>query len=207
MPLSSRRCSMRKPLPWAEASTTWVASCSPRRRFPASRPVRIQGRLRQAQPYPPTRIAAMIKFKGVLTRTPQGGGGTLVPIPRDVQAKLGLKGMPKIQAVIEGTPYRGSLMPMGDGTYCLGVLKSIQAAAGVGVGDRITVLIELDTEPRTVEAPPDLAAVLARDKKAAAAWEKLSYTNKKEMARSLEESKQSETRKRRLAAALEKLRA
>jgi len=54
---------------------------------------------------------------GRLTATARGGGGTLVPVPRAVAAKLGLKGMPRIQAVIAGTPYRGSLMPMGDGTY------------------------------------------------------------------------------------------
>src|SRR6266702_7223461 len=116
----------------------------------------------------------MIKFEGVLAATPRGGGGTLVPIPKDVAAKLGLKGMPKVQAVIAGTPYRGSLMPMGDGTYCLGVLKSIQEAAGVVQGDSITVELELDTEPRTVAMPADLAKALANDRKAAAVWEKLS---------------------------------
>ncbi len=121
-----------------------------------------------------------VKFKGRLTATPRGGGGTLVPVPRDVAAKLGLKGMPRIQAVIAGTPYRGSLMPMGDGTYCLGVLKSIQEAAGVGLGDEIDIELELDTAARTVEVPADLAAALARDHRAAAAWEKLSYTNRKE---------------------------
>jgi hypothetical protein len=109
----------------------------------------------------------VIRFQGVLTATPRGGGGTLVPVPKDVAAKLGLKGMPKIQAVIAGTPYRGSLMPMGDGTYCLGVLKSIQQAA--------------------------------------ASWSKLSFTNKKEMAASLEGAKKAETRERRLKAAVEKL--
>ncbi len=148
----------------------------------------------------------MIKFKGVLTATPRGGGGTLILVPKDVAAKLRLKGMPKIQAVIAGTPYRGSLMPMGDGTYCLGVLKSIQEAAGVGQGDTISVELGLDTAPRTVEPPADLARALARDKKATAAWEALSYTNKKEMARSLEEAKRPETRERRLAQALESLR-
>lgn len=149
----------------------------------------------------------MVKFNGTLTATPRGGGGTLVPVPRDVAAKLGLKGMPKIQAVIAGQPYRGSLMPMGDGTSCLGVLKSIQEAAGVGSGDTIEVLLELDTAPRTVEPPPDLARALAQDKKMAASWEKLSFTNKKEMGRSLEEAKKPETRERRLAAAIAKLRA
>jgi len=72
----------------------------------------------------------------------RGGGGCLVPVPRDAAAKLGLKGMPKIQSVIAGQPYRGSLMPMGDGTYCLGVLKSIQEAAGVGFGDTVTVQLD-----------------------------------------------------------------
>jgi hypothetical protein len=148
----------------------------------------------------------MVRFKGLLTPTPKGGGGTLVPIPSQVAAKLGLIGMPKIQAVIAGTPYRGSLMPMGDGSYCLGVLKSIQEAAGVRQGDTITIDLELDTAPRTIELPADLAKALARDKKATAAWEALSYTNKKEMARSLEEAKRPETRERRLAQALQALR-
>jgi hypothetical protein len=148
-------------------------------------------------------LSPMVKFKGVLTPTPRGGGGCFVPVPDDVAAKLGLKGFPKIQAVIAGTPYRGSLMPRGDGTYCLGVMKSIQEAAGVGFGDTITVELALDTAPRIVAVPPDLAKELEKNKKAAAAWEALSYTNKKEHARALEEAKRPETRERRLAGTLE----
>ena len=149
----------------------------------------------------------MPTFKGVLASTPRGGGGTLVPVPKQVAAQMGLKGMPKVQAVIAGHAYRGSLMPMGDGTYCLGVLKSIQEAAGVSRGDTVTVRLELDTTPRIVEMPDDLAKAIGRDKNALAAWDKLSFTNRKEMARSLEEARKPETRERRLAAALEKLRA
>ena len=149
----------------------------------------------------------MVRFKGVLTRTPRGGGGCLVPVPREVATKLGLKGMPKIAAVIAGQPYRGSLMPMGDGTYCLGVLKSIQEAAGVGFGDSITVELGLDATLRAVEPPADLARAIAANKTMAANWEKLSFTNKKEMALSLEDAKKPETRERRLKAAIAKLRA
>lgn len=149
----------------------------------------------------------MVRFNSKLTLTPRGGSGTLVAVPRDVAAKLGLKGTPRVSAVIAGRRYRGSLMPMGDGTYCLGVLKSIQAAAGVGLGDTVTVDLELDTAPREIEPPSDLARILANDWKAAAAWERLSYTNKKEIARSLEEAKRPETRERRLATAVEKLQA
>ena len=149
----------------------------------------------------------MIRFTGRLTPTPRGGGGTLIPVPKEVAASLGpMKGMPKVKAVIAGIPYRGSLMPMGDGTYRLGVLKSIQEKAGVGQGDAIAIELELDTEARTVSVPDDLAKALARDRKSATAWERLSFTNKKEIARSLEEAKRPETRERRLAAALERLR-
>ena len=148
----------------------------------------------------------MATFKAVLQPDPTGAG-TFVVVPRRLNDELGLKGRPKIQAVIAGHPYRGSLMPMGDGTYCLGVLKSIQQAAGVKRGDTITVELELDTAPRTVDVPQDLAQRLAKDRKAQAAWVKLSYTNKKEIARSLEEAKQPATRERRLDAALQKLRA
>src|SRR6476646_5288697 len=144
-------------------TTTSAASSSRRRGSSISLPVPTRDR---------ANIARVIKFKGVLTATPRGGGGTLIPVPREVAAKLGgLKGMPKIQAVIAGTPYRGSLMPMGDGTYCLGVLTSIQDTAGVGAGDSITIALELDTAPRTVELPADLAIEIAHDKKATAAWD------------------------------------
>jgi hypothetical protein len=147
----------------------------------------------------------VVKFRGTLT--PGHQGGCLVAVPPEAAATLGLQGMPKIQAVIAGQPYRGSLMPMGDGTYCLGVLKSIRETAGVVFGDTVDVLLELDTEPRKVEPPADLARAIAADKKMAANWEKLSFTNKKEMARSLEEAKKPETRERRMKAAIAKLRA
>jgi hypothetical protein len=133
------------------------------------------------------------------------GVGSFVAVPPTVASRLGLRGRPKVKAVIAGVPYRGSLMPMGDGTFGLGVLKAIEEAKGLKVGDTITVDLELDTEPRTVEVPDDLARALARSKGAAAAWGTLSYTTRKEIARSLQEAKKPETRRRRLEAALERL--
>jgi len=147
----------------------------------------------------------VVKFRAVLKPDPTGAG-TFVAIPPEVATRLGLKGRPKISSVIAGHPYRGSLMPMGDGSFCLGVLKAIQESAGVKRADTITIELEVDTAPRVIEPPSDLAGRLARDPKAAAAWDRLSFTNKREMARSLEEAKKPETRVRRLAAALEKLR-
>ena len=147
----------------------------------------------------------MVRFKAVLKPDPTGVG-TFIEVPREVNEELGLRGRPKIQAVIAGHVYRGSLMPMGDGSFCLGVLKSIQESAGVKRGDTITVELGLDTAPRIIEPPSELAQMIAHDKKAAASWDKLSYTNKKEMSLSITEAKRAETRERRLAEAIKRLR-
>jgi hypothetical protein len=144
------------------------------------------------------------RFRALLQPDPTGTG-TFIAVPRELNARLGLKGRPKIQAVIAGHPYRGSLMPMGDGTFGLGVLKAIQQSAGVTRGDTVTVELAIDTAPRVIEPPADLAVALAKNRRAAASWDRLSYTDKREMARSLEEAKKSATRERRLAAAVERL--
>ncbi|HYM97185.1 MAG TPA: YdeI/OmpD-associated family protein [Candidatus Sulfotelmatobacter sp.] len=151
-------------------------------------------------------MPSRVTFKVRLSSTPGRGHGSFIVVPPDVAAELGLKGRPKIQAVIAGHPYRGSLMPMGDGTFGLGVLKAIEQAAGIAVGDTIAVQLGLDTAPRVVEPPADLQSALDRDPSIAARWEKLSFTDQKEMARGIEEAKKPETRDRRLTAALEKLR-
>jgi uncharacterized protein YdeI (YjbR/CyaY-like superfamily) len=63
----------------------------------------------------------------------------------------------------------------------------------------------VDTAPRTVEVPADLRAALDASPTAAAAWEKLSYTYRKEHARSVLDAKKAETRTRRIAAVVAKL--
>lgn len=145
-----------------------------------------------------------MRFQAKLLPDPTGTG-TYVAVPPHVRDALGLRGRPKIHAIIAGHTYRGSLMPVGDGSFGLGVLKAIQRAEGLEHGDTITVELELDTAPRVIEPPSDLAAALRRDKTAAAAWQGLSYTNKREIALSLEEAKRPETRERRLASALARL--
>ncbi len=60
-----------------------------------------------------------------------------------------------------------------------------------------------DEAARTVEMPPLLKKELTKSKAANANWKKLSYTHQKEMARSITEAKQEETRTRHLAKAMD----
>ena len=57
----------------------------------------------------------------------------------------------------------------------------------------------LDTEPRTVEVPEDLAAALAARSGARAAFDALAYSARKEHVRQVTEAKAQETRERRIA--------
>ena len=129
---------------------------------------------------------------------------TGITIPFDVEKAFGAKRVP-VKAVVNGAEYRGSIVRMG-GRYMLGIPKAFREKAGIKAGDNIVVTLEKDETERTVTVPSDLAAALKKDKALKAAWDKLSYTIRKENARALEEAKQAETRSRRLQKTLAILR-
>jgi len=124
---------------------------------------------------------------------------TGITIPLDVENLFGAKRV-LVKVSINGTNYRGSVVRMG-GKYMMGVPKIFREAAGITAGDNIVVTLERDIEPRIVEVPADLAIAL---KEAALqnAWEKLSFTHKKEHVGAIEEAKRPETRTRRIEKAI-----
>jgi uncharacterized protein YdeI (YjbR/CyaY-like superfamily) len=77
----------------------------------------------------------------------------------------------------------------------------------VAAGDEIDVELQLDTEPRVIEVPADLAAALAADDEAGRFFDSLSPSQKGGYVTWIESAKQEATRQRRVADALTKLRA
>jgi hypothetical protein len=124
--------------------------------------------------------------------------------PFDVEKTLGTRARVPVRGTINGFPFRSSLMPMG-GCHRMVVNKAMRQGAGVKAGDTVNVVMERDEARRTVEAPAPLRRELARSKTAQANWDKLAFTHNKEMARSIVEVKQEETRARRLAKVMEVL--
>jgi hypothetical protein len=125
--------------------------------------------------------------------------------PFDVPETFGTRARVPVRGTINGFPFRSSLMPMG-GCHGMAVNRTMRAGAKAKAGDVVEVVMERDEEERTVEAPPELKKELAKSKTAQANWEKLSFTHKKEMALSIREAKQEETRARRLAKVMQILR-
>ncbi len=135
-----------------------------------------------------------------------GKNATGMQIPDDVVAALGSTKRPAVQVTINGHTYRSTVAVMG-GVFMLPISAEIRSITGVAAGDDIEAELELDTAPREVVVPPDLAAALAADPIAQAAFDRLSYSNKRQHTLAVEGAKAAETRQRRITKAVETLRA
>jgi hypothetical protein len=145
--------------------------------------------------------AAMKKYKFKAEIIAGMGGGAGVLFPYDVEDEFGTKGSVPVQATLDGVAYRGSLMNCGMASHTLGVLKGIREQIGKGPGDTIDVVVWKDEEERTVEVPAEFEKLLKKAK-LWAAFEKLSYTHRKEYCRWISEAKKEETRQNRLSKAI-----
>lgn len=144
-----------------------------------------------------------IEFKVKLEGAPASDVAAL-SAPFDAEKTFGTRARVPVRGTINGYPFRSSLMPMG-GCHRMVVNEALRDGAGVRAGDTVSVVMERDEEARTIDPPPLLQKELARSKAAQASWGKQSFTNKKEMARSITEAKQEETRARRLAKVMDVL--
>ena len=145
-----------------------------------------------------------MRFRATLETN--GRTATGIEVPSSVVDALAAGKRPPVRVTLHEHTYRTTVARMG-GRFLVPVSAEVRKAAGVTAGDELDVGIELDDAPRTVDVPADLAAALAEAPAAAQAWEKLAYTHQKEWARSVEDAKKPETRARRIAAAVEALRA
>lgn len=129
-----------------------------------------------------------------------GNGGTWVDVPYDLKETYG-KGnlVPIVATFAHKVTYQGSLAKMGGPSAMLLLRSDIRAQLGdPQPGDPMHVRIELDSAPRVVTLPEDVAALVADNPEATAYWETLSVTNRREYARWIEDAKRAETRQRRV---------
>ena len=125
-------------------------------------------------------------------------------MPLDVRALWG-EARPPVRGTVNGVPFRSRLAVYG-GETMLGLTNAFRASAGIAEGDEVEVVIERDDAPREVEVPPALQARLDADEIARAAFEKLSFTHRREYANWIAEAKKEDTRDRRAGRAIEMLR-
>jgi hypothetical protein len=141
----------------------------------------------------------MPKFK-VTLRKAEAMDAMGIEVPPAVVEKLGQGKRPKVTVTLNGYTYRSTVAVMG-GKFLLPLAKVHREACGVKDSAKVEVTLELDTAPREVDVPKDLAAAL---KKAGlrAAFDALAFTHRKEHVRAIEEAKAPETRTRRIEKAV-----
>jgi bifunctional DNA-binding transcriptional regulator/antitoxin component of YhaV-PrlF toxin-antitoxin module len=145
-----------------------------------------------------------VKFRAVLLQEKKTATG--IRVPDEVVEALGAGKRPAVSVTINGYSYRSTVAPMG-GMFMLPVSAEIRANAGVAAGDEVEVEVALDTAPREVVVPDDFATALAGDAEVKGNFGALSYSNKRRHILQIEGAKTEETRQRRIAKAVEELRA
>ncbi len=133
-----------------------------------------------------------------------GKTATGIEVPADIVDSLSSSKKPAVKVNINGYTYRSTIAVLG-GKYLIPVSAEHRTGAKVNGGDSITVSLELDTEPRVLEIPADLAVALEQNAAAKAKFEKLSYSQKRIHTLSVEGTKNPETRAKRIIKAIETL--
>ena len=133
------------------------------------------------------------------------GGGHAIALEEPVAASLGATHMTRVAGTLNGHPFRSNVVKVG-GSFFLGVHKANVEVLGLTPGDTVVVVMSLDAEPRGDDTPPGiLTEALRQDPVAAATWEKLAPSHRREFVGFIKEAKREEARARRVKRTIDEL--
>lgn len=149
----------------------------------------------------------MHTLKMKFTTTLQGSGNKVgIEVPEDIVKALGAGKRPPVVVTLNGKSYRSSIAVMG-GLNMIGVSAANRDLTGTSAGDTVEVDLELDTQPRTIDVPADLASALDAEHEARTFYESLNYSSKRRYVEPIADAKTAETRSRRIGKVVADLKA
>ena len=136
-------------------------------------------------------------FEAVLEADPHTGD-LLVVAPFSVEELYGTKEELLVQTAIDGFPYQGELLPLGDGYHGLIIPREVRRAVGKTVGDVLRVQLSHDRSERVINLPDDLLAGLTGNPAAFKFFKGLAKAEQRSYLRYVKGAKTPEARAKRL---------
>ncbi|WOX04507.1 YdeI/OmpD-associated family protein [Microbulbifer pacificus] len=140
-------------------------------------------------------------FDAVLFRPVSADGASswaFVLLPKAASEKLPRRGRTTVEGTINGYGFQATLEPDGKLSHWLRVSQELQEAAGVAVGDTISLEIQpVEKEPEP-EIPSDLADALAANPEAHCIWKATTTIARVDWIHWITSAKQSKTRAKRI---------
>ncbi|HKR62611.1 MAG TPA: YdeI/OmpD-associated family protein [Thermoanaerobaculia bacterium] len=141
-----------------------------------------------------------MRSKTFKTQIVRDGSMCFIPVPFDPAPVFGKTRAP-VKVTLNGYTFRSTIAAMG-GTTCIPLRRSNREAAGLEGNETLDVRLDLDTDAREVEPPPDLVKALKAAPPAWQRWQELSFTHQREHVEAVDGAKKPETRARRIEAAV-----
>jgi hypothetical protein len=142
-----------------------------------------------------------MRFKAKVRRAePSGKGGPRIflAVPKRVSATLPSRGMTTVEGAINGFPFRATLEPDGRMSHWLRLNTKLRQAAGVELGDVVSLQIAPAEKQLEARIPADLRKALAAVPQARALWLTLTPIARRDWIHWISCAKQAPTRARRI---------
>ncbi|MBA2270075.1 MAG: DUF1905 domain-containing protein [Chthoniobacterales bacterium] len=148
------------------------------------------------------KTASTIRFKAKLLRPAESAAGDswiFLTLPKNASAKLPSRSMTAVEGTINGSAFRATLEPDGEGSHWLKVDRELREAAGAEAGDLVTLEIAPAAEEPEPTVPADLqTALAAAAPKARVVWSGITPIARRDWIHWITSAKQAETRTRRV---------